>query len=278
MSAQSNIWPFSMFAPNTLNQAINPGWFDVNINYEGNPAIQKDIVENVASFGKQLGIITEAVLELAEGRPDGHDKDPITRLRRIAAKVEELKQARKNKLSAKRATRWTASPNPRRRAPTTSPSPISRSRHPDRSASSLARQDIGPQGLHLVGFQRVAPGRHLVLAARHRIDEAIMLIAREFAQIERALRVLHARTVARRAVALEDFRAEPHLRGRERFLARGGRAHERERRANSPEPSHRYAALTPASARRSTPTRRAVRSSAHCPPGSDRRRRCPTAP
>jgi len=98
MSAQSNIWPFSMFAPNNLNQAINPGWFDVNINYEGNPAIEKDVVENVASFGKQLGIITEAVLELAQGRPDGDDKDPITRLRRIAAKVEELKQGRKNKL------------------------------------------------------------------------------------------------------------------------------------------------------------------------------------
>jgi len=52
-------WPYSFFqAPNTLDQPINPGWFDVNINnYAGSPQIEKDVVEKVASFGKQLGIL-----------------------------------------------------------------------------------------------------------------------------------------------------------------------------------------------------------------------------
>ena len=60
-------WPYSFFqAPKNLEQPINPGWFDVDINnYAGNPQVEKDVVEKVASFGMQLGILTEAVLELA---------------------------------------------------------------------------------------------------------------------------------------------------------------------------------------------------------------------
>ena len=38
-------------------------------NYAGNAEIEKDVVEKVASFGKQLGIITDAVLALADGKP-----------------------------------------------------------------------------------------------------------------------------------------------------------------------------------------------------------------
>jgi hypothetical protein len=93
-------WPYSFFtAPRTLDQPINPGWFDVNINnYAGNPQVEKDVVEKVASFGKQLGILTEAVLELAgsKPRPDGSS---VARLRDIAAKVEALKTLNKTSLA-----------------------------------------------------------------------------------------------------------------------------------------------------------------------------------
>ena len=99
MSMQSNMWPFSLFAPGNLNQAINPGWFDVNINYQGNPQIEKDVVEKVASYGKQLGILTDAVLTLAEGQPDGDENDPLTRLRKIARQIEEVKKANEASLS-----------------------------------------------------------------------------------------------------------------------------------------------------------------------------------
>jgi len=87
-------WPYSFFqAPKALDQSINPGWFDVNINnYAGNPQLEKDIVEKVASFGKQLGILTEAVLELAGSKPRSEDS-AITSLREIAAKIEALIQS-----------------------------------------------------------------------------------------------------------------------------------------------------------------------------------------
>jgi len=85
-------WPYSFFqAPKTLDQSINPGWFDVNVNnYAGNPQLEKDIVEKVASFGRQLGILTEAVLELAGSKPRSEDS-AITALRDIAARIETLK-------------------------------------------------------------------------------------------------------------------------------------------------------------------------------------------
>jgi hypothetical protein len=92
------LWPYSLFAPKNLDQQINPGWFDVNINnYAGNPQIEKDVVEKVASYGKQLGILTEAVLSLA-GDPPKDGEDPIARLRDIANKIEALKDLNKASL------------------------------------------------------------------------------------------------------------------------------------------------------------------------------------
>jgi hypothetical protein len=91
-------WPFFQ-ATKTFDQSINPGWFDVNINnYAGNPQVEKDVVEKVASFGMQLGILTEAVLELAgaKPRPGG---SAVTRLRDIAAKIEALKTLNKTSLT-----------------------------------------------------------------------------------------------------------------------------------------------------------------------------------
>jgi hypothetical protein len=92
-------WPYSFFqAPKTLDQPINPGWFDVNINnYAGTPQIERDVVEKVASFGKQLGILTDAVLELAGSKPRA-DNSAVTRLRDIAEKIEALKELNKSAL------------------------------------------------------------------------------------------------------------------------------------------------------------------------------------
>src|SRR3979409_1953892 len=50
--------------------------------------------------------------------------------------------------------------------------------------SPLAGHHIGPQRLDLLGLEQVAPGRHLVLTARHRRHEALALVVRAFAQIE----------------------------------------------------------------------------------------------
>src|SRR5438552_19044453 len=68
-----------------------------------------------------------------------------------------------------------------------------------RTKSSLSRHDIGPQRLELFRLE-VAPPRHLVLVARHRIDEAVALLVRQFSQLECRTTVLHARPITRRAV------------------------------------------------------------------------------
>lgn len=97
MSMQPYMWPFSLFAPGNLNQSINPGWFDLNVNYAGNPQIEKDVVEKVASFGRQLGIITDALLVVAGDEPD-EGEDPLAQLRDIAVKIKALKKEHKNNL------------------------------------------------------------------------------------------------------------------------------------------------------------------------------------
>jgi len=99
MSTQPFMWPFNLFAPGNLNQPILPGWSfgNISVNYAGSPEIEREVVEKVASFGKQLGIITDAVLALADGKPK-NDK-AIVRLREIAAKIEELKNRNKTSLA-----------------------------------------------------------------------------------------------------------------------------------------------------------------------------------
>lgn len=99
MSTQPFMWPFSLFAPGNLNQPILPGWSfgNISVNYAGNADIEKDVVEKVASFGKQLGIITEAVLALSDGK--SKDNKAVTRLRDLAAKIEQLKNQNKASLA-----------------------------------------------------------------------------------------------------------------------------------------------------------------------------------
>lgn len=100
MSTPSYMWPFSLFAPGNLNQPILPGWSfgNVNVNYAGNADIEKDVVEDVASYGKQLGIITDVILELA-GNKTAKKGEPLQQLRDIAAKVKKIKEEHKRSLS-----------------------------------------------------------------------------------------------------------------------------------------------------------------------------------
>ena len=100
---QSPWWPFgSLFglAPAQLNQPILPGWSfgNVTVNYAGNADIERKVVEDVASYGRQLGIITDLVLKM-NGDALEPGEDPLSQLREIAAKVNEIKQREKGSLS-----------------------------------------------------------------------------------------------------------------------------------------------------------------------------------
>ena len=97
----NGFWPFTWpnLAPTSLNQPILPDWSlqHITVNYQGDPAIEKEVAAKVASYGKQLGIITEAVLALAHGGPD--EAEPVKRLRTVAEKIEKIKEQHRSDLA-----------------------------------------------------------------------------------------------------------------------------------------------------------------------------------
>ncbi|MBH0238878.1 hypothetical protein [Methylobrevis albus] len=89
-------WPTEIKFPGSdyNRQTIAPltNWASPTINYtsyQGDPRIEERVVADVASFGRQLGIISEAVLELADGDTSGKAVD---RLREIVARIDTIKQ------------------------------------------------------------------------------------------------------------------------------------------------------------------------------------------
>lgn len=81
-----------------VTQAIAPytNWFSptIELDFAGDRRIEADVVANVASYGKQLGILTEAVLALA-----GDARSPeVERLRDVAERVEACKEAHRQSL------------------------------------------------------------------------------------------------------------------------------------------------------------------------------------
>jgi formate dehydrogenase maturation protein FdhE len=84
-------FPFTFNLPSGDVDLAN--WFssNVNVTYAGTPAIERDVVERVASFGKQLGILTDAVLEQAAGAKG----EKIARLRELDKEIQAIKDAHK---------------------------------------------------------------------------------------------------------------------------------------------------------------------------------------
>lgn len=87
--------PFS----GNVTQEIAPvtSWLSpqLEVNFAGNPKLEAKVISDVASYGKQLGILTEAVLEIAEGKKKG---DALTKLKALTDQVEALKQAHEKQL------------------------------------------------------------------------------------------------------------------------------------------------------------------------------------
>lgn len=81
-----------------VNQDIAPvtSWLSpqLEFNFAGNRRIETEVVADVASYGKQLGILSEAVLELAEGDPG----ESLARLKELTAQIDEVKQQHTDRL------------------------------------------------------------------------------------------------------------------------------------------------------------------------------------
>ncbi|MDN3637771.1 hypothetical protein QWY82_03015 [Simiduia curdlanivorans] len=65
-------------APNSLSQSILPNWgfsfFTVNLGSSSRPEVEHDVLQNVGSYGKQIGHLAEA-LEVVIRQLDLLDKD-----------------------------------------------------------------------------------------------------------------------------------------------------------------------------------------------------------
>jgi hypothetical protein len=88
--------PFWMFrAPlsGDVSQRITAPWFSptVNVNYAGDPVIEDRVVTEVASYGRQLGWLTEIALALAKNQPP--PKETLMRLEKASKDIEAIKQA-----------------------------------------------------------------------------------------------------------------------------------------------------------------------------------------
>ena len=74
-------------------------WFSpkVVMNFAGDPSIEDEVNRNVASYGKQLGLLTEVVMGLAKpGDPTAIEamKKAVVRLDGIQADIEAIKKKR----------------------------------------------------------------------------------------------------------------------------------------------------------------------------------------
>lgn len=82
--------PTAFFPFNLLDQTINPmtTWFSPNyeINFAGNKPLEQKITADVASYGRQLGIVIEAVLKLAQ-----EQGTELSRLKELQEELDRVK-------------------------------------------------------------------------------------------------------------------------------------------------------------------------------------------
>ncbi len=91
-------WPLSGDVSQDITPLTNLFSPQLSMHFAGNQEIEREVVSQVASYGKQLGMLTEAVLAVA-----GDSKDPaVERLRETRDAVEDIK-ARHQTQAAKAA-------------------------------------------------------------------------------------------------------------------------------------------------------------------------------
>ena len=72
----------------------------VSVNFAGNPAVEREVTEDVASYGSQIGWLNDIVAALAKAAPDalkGNEEaeGALTSLNDAMRKIEGIKQRRK---------------------------------------------------------------------------------------------------------------------------------------------------------------------------------------
>jgi hypothetical protein len=81
-------WPWS----GDVAQRIMASWFSpsLTVNYAGDPAVEDRVVTEVASYGKQLGWLTEIAIALANRQPV--PAETLDRLEKAAKDIAAIKE------------------------------------------------------------------------------------------------------------------------------------------------------------------------------------------
>lgn len=81
-------WPWS----GDVAQRITAPWFSpsLTVNYAGDPAVEDRVVTEVASYGKQLGWLTEIAIALARMQPV--PAETLGRLEKAAKDIAAIKE------------------------------------------------------------------------------------------------------------------------------------------------------------------------------------------
>jgi hypothetical protein len=72
-------------------QRINSGWFSPTFNFAGDAKIEERVVSEVASYGKQIGWLSEIVLAQAKGEKPV--VETVAKLAKAVKEIEEIKKA-----------------------------------------------------------------------------------------------------------------------------------------------------------------------------------------
>jgi len=93
--------PFGFFRGSfswPVNQRITTPWFSptVNVTYAGDRVIEDRVTSDVASYGRQLGWLSELVIALARDEPV--PKQSLKQLQDAAEKIEAIKRQRQKSL------------------------------------------------------------------------------------------------------------------------------------------------------------------------------------
>ena len=85
-------WMFRAPLSGDVAQRIITSWFSpsLTVNYAGDPAVEDRVVTEVASFGKQLGWLTEIVIALARTQPV--PPETLGRLEKAAKDIAAIKE------------------------------------------------------------------------------------------------------------------------------------------------------------------------------------------
>jgi hypothetical protein len=85
-------WMLRMPLSGDVNQRITAPWFSpsLTVNYAGDAVVEDRVVTKVASYGRQLGWLTEVAIALANNKP--LPKETLHRLEQASREIEAIKK------------------------------------------------------------------------------------------------------------------------------------------------------------------------------------------